>query len=239
MGSLVLTAPPKSVFLYFFHNSQITNKHDSLSVHHPTKALLTTYRFARKQGKNAIYIPRGGASEDAEVGIKQLAIEINDYFSRLCTTCDKHQIAVLVPSGTGTTAYFLQKHLHLLSQDQPFSYQVYTTPAATTGNVLLDDINRLFQPKCREHMPRILETSNLIRFAEPKRELLSVYRLLKDNKGVEIDIIYGAKMWKAMFEHWNELVENYKHIMYVHTGGTSGNATQLLRYADLGIGTNG
>lgn len=60
-----------------------------------------------------LYIPEGGYAKEAEYGIKLLAEEINEWIQL------QHgdNFKIFLPSGTGTTALFLQKYL---------DYPVYT-----------------------------------------------------------------------------------------------------------------
>ena len=57
--------------------------------------------------KDELFISEGGAVKEAQYGIKILADEINEW--KIANKIKS--IKVFLPSGTGTTALFLQKYL--------------------------------------------------------------------------------------------------------------------------------
>lgn len=64
------------------------------------------------------------------------------------------------------------------------------------------------------------------RFAQPDPMLLDTYRRLKD-AGIEFDLIYAPVMWRALIEAVSQIEGE---VLYVHSGGVSGNETMLARY---------
>ena len=154
--------------------------------------------------KDSFLIHQGGAIKEARDGLEVLAQEIlnaNIAVKSLAT-----------PSGTGTTALFLALALP--------TFKIYTTPCV--GNVeylkqqmlaLCDIPNNLI----------ILEPKKKYHFAKPYKEFLQIQKkLLK--AGIEFDLLYAPSMWEALLEQTSET------ILYIHSGGVSGNESMLKRY---------
>jgi len=149
-------------------------------------------------------IDQGGAIKDALSGIKVLANEIED--------ADLEIDAIATPSGTGTTALYLALALP--------QYKIYTTPAIGDKNYLIEQMSAL------EKIPTnliILEDKKKYHFAKLYPEFLEIYKKTKD-AGIEFDLLYAPAMWKTLLEQTNEKV------LYIHSGGVSGNSSMLKRY---------
>ena len=172
-----------------------------------------------------LYLPQGGADPIARHGIQQLACEIQ-HWQQACSIehqygIKKHpgikKLHVISPSGTGTTAFYLA---HALRQ---FNINVLTT-ASVGGSAYLRR-----QMHCLGEMPdnlRILDNSKTYHFAKPYPEFLAIYQELK-TAGIEFDLIYASKMWLTLLQHIDNIEGS---ILYVHSGGLSGNASMLARY---------
>lgn len=152
---------------------------------------------------------QGGADKSAKLGVEQLAQEIRE--SAL------HVRSIATPSGTGTTALYLALSLP--------EYKVYTTPAIGDKNYLLEQMSAL------ETVPDnliILESEKKYHFAKPYKEFIELYQKLKSG-GVEFDLVYAPKLWKMILEQTDE------EILYIHSGGTTGNASMFERYQYKGL----
>lgn len=115
---------------------------------------------------------------------------------------------------------------------------------------------------CREeHLPKILEpitkyaSKKKFIFGEPCKELWDTYCEMKEQHDVHIDLLYGAPAWNILLQHISKLQQeivfsnndnedNYeqttspidgRRIMYVHSGGLEGIASQMTRYVHKGI----
>lgn len=161
------------------------------------------------RSKQSIFIPQGGADPQAEAGVQRLAEEIEAF--RLLQGWDRFYVAT--PSGTGTTAYYLARHLPEIT--------VLTTPLVGDEAYLKEQMLRLGAIPSNL---RILETSKRYRFAKPYSEFYEIWHELCDG-GVLFDLIYAPKLW-----HCLDAVSWDAPVLYVHSGGTSGNATMLERY---------
>lgn len=153
-------------------------------------------------------IDQGGAVEEAKSGLEVLAQEIRD-----AVEAKKLDFkAVATPSGTGTTALFLALALP--------EYTVYTTPCVGDVSYLKAQMQALHV------IPSnliILEPKKKYHFAKLYREFYDIYlELLKS--GIEFDLLYSPSMWLALLEQTKE------KILYIHSGGVTGNESMLKRY---------
>ena len=164
---------------------------------------------------NTLLIRQGGADEYARDGLRMLSEELAQY------TADnklKDPIAVM-SSGTGTSAGYLADYL-------PF--ECLTVPCVADGSFLDAEFDRLGVSK----KPTVIETADKIAFASPHPKLLSTYRELL-SCGIEFDLIYDAKCWLAVSENLDYF--EGRDVIFVHSGGTLGNETQLERYRYKGL----
>ena len=115
---------------------------------------------------------------------------------------------------------------------------------------------------CREeHLPKILEpiskyaTKKKFIFGEPCKELWDTYCEMKEQHDIHIDLLYGAPAWNILLQHISKLQQDIvfsnndnedneeentspidgRRIMYVHSGGLEGIASQMTRYVHKGI----
>ncbi len=154
-------------------------------------------------------IDQGGAVKEAKIGLEVLAQEIREYNSDIKS--------LATPSGTGTTALYLALALP--------EYRVYTTPCVGDSEYLKEQMQALHE--IPENLI-ILEPKKKYHFAKPYPEFLEIYQnLLKS--GIEFDLLYAPGMWKALLEQTQE------KIMYIHSGGVTGNESMLKRYEKKGM----
>ena len=152
-------------------------------------------------------IDQGGAVTEAKSGLKVLADEIR------IQSKEHHFDAIATPSGTGTTAMFLALELP--------EYKIYTVPC------IGDDIYLKEQMIAIGDIPEnlcILTPKRKYHFAKPYKEFLDIYTKTKKS-GVEFDLLYAPSMWINLLEQTDE------KILYVHSGGVSGNGSMLERYS--------
>ena len=60
-----------------------------------------------------------------------------------------------------------------------------------------------------EVLPKIIDTEKKYRFAEPYSDLKKLYCLFR-RKGLELDLIYAPKLWKAVFENWSYFADKVR-----------------------------
>ncbi len=152
----------------------------------------------------AFVVHQGGAVKEAREGLAVLAKEIID---------SKLEVKSLAtPSGTGTTALFLALTLP--------EFKVYTTPCVGDVAYLKEQMSALAD------IPKnliILEPKKKYHFAKPYKEFVDIWKkTLKE--GIEFDLLYAPAMWSALLEQTDE------DILYIHSGGVSGNESMMQRY---------
>ncbi|WP_297441351.1 pyridoxal-phosphate dependent enzyme [Sulfurimonas sp.] len=154
-------------------------------------------------------IDQGGADAQAREGLEVLAQEIRE---------QKPDVSALAtPSGTGTTALFLALSLP--------EYKIYTIPCIGDATYLKEQMRSLAT------IPNnliILEPKKKYHFAKPYKDFLDIYKKLQ-NTGIEFDLLYASSMWQEL------LAQTDENIMYIHSGGVSGNESMLKRYSQKNI----
>lgn len=159
--------------------------------------------------EKTLVLDQGGADKLAQRGLELLAKEIED--------SSLHVKSIAVPSGTGTTALYLALAL------SP-EYTVYTVACIGSSDYLKEQMQSLH--KIPDNLV-ILEASRKYHFAKPYPEFYQMYSKLLDT-GVEFDLLYAPLMWKTLLEY------DMEEIMYIHSGGVSGNKSMLERYKTKG-----
>jgi 1-aminocyclopropane-1-carboxylate deaminase/D-cysteine desulfhydrase-like pyridoxal-dependent ACC family enzyme len=152
-------------------------------------------------------IDQGGAISAAKEGLEVLAVELREQLKE-----HTHIKALATPSGTGTTALFLALALP--------EYKVYTTPSIGDSSYLKEQMQALH--KLPSNLT-ILEPKKKYHFAKPYKEFYAIYKKLLKS-GVEFDLLYAPSMWQSLLEQTDE------DILYIHSGGVSGNSSMLERY---------
>ena len=151
-------------------------------------------------------VDQGGAVLEAKVGLEELASEI------IKQNPDAQALAT--PSGTGTTALFLAMSLP--------KFTVYTTPCVGDVEYLKTQMLSL----CVE-LPKnliILKPKKKYHFAKLYEEFYKMYNKTLE-AGIEFDLLYAPCMWESLLEQTEEKV------LYIHSGGVTGNSSMLQRYA--------
>ena len=192
----------------FFYSKELGMKHIELE-EELYKEFISSLRL--NLDENTFIIDQGGATEEAKIGLEVLAQEIRE------ANIDVKSLAT--PSGTGTTALFLALGLP--------EFKVYTTPCVGNAEYLKEQMSALHE------IPDnliILEPEKKYHFAKPYPEFLTLYQNLLEN-GIEFDLLYAPGMWKALLEQTKE------EVLYIHSGGVTGNKSMLKRYEQKGITT--
>ena len=154
-------------------------------------------------------IEQGGAVREAKKGLEILAQEIRAQ--------NPNVNAIATPSGTGTTALFLALALP--------EYRVYTTPSVGDEEYLKEQMSALAE------MPNnlvILKPQKKYHFAKPYKEFITIYKKLLE-EGIEFDLLYAPSLWQCLLQETDE------KILYIHSGGVSGNESMLMRYSQKGF----
>jgi len=121
---------------------------------------------------------------------------------------------IYLPSGTGTTALFLQKNL-------PF--RVFT--CSTVGND--EYLKEQFEEIGKDNFPAILSSQKKYHYGKLYRELYELWLELKKDMGITFDLMYDPVGWQKFLLHIDEIEGTP---IYIHQGGVIGNGAMLERY---------
>ncbi|QKJ27750.1 1-aminocyclopropane-1-carboxylate deaminase [Aliarcobacter cibarius] len=164
--------------------------------------------------KDELFIIEGGAVKEAKYGLEILANEIKTWAKE--NKIDK--LKIFLPSGTGTTALYLQQYL-------PF--EVLTCSCVGDDDYLKKQFDML---EIKNH-PTILKKTKKYHFGKLYREFYFKHLELFEQTNIEFDLLYDSLGW-IVFEDY---VNNFEHkkeytFLYIHQGGLLGNKTMLERY---------
>ncbi|MCK4875443.1 MAG: 1-aminocyclopropane-1-carboxylate deaminase [Sulfurimonas sp.] len=190
----------------YFHSLELGMQHVEIE-HELYRDFIASLRV--NLDDTTFLIDQGGAVEQAKEGLEVLAEEIR------ASELDVKSLAT--PSGTGTTALFLALALP--------EYKIYTTPCVGDVVYLKEQMGALHT------IPNnlvILEPEKKYHFAKPYPEFLHVQKKLLD-AGIKFDLLYAPGLWKCLLEQTDE------EIMYIHSGGVTGNESMLARYKQKGL----
>ncbi|KAH7492630.1 uncharacterized protein KRP23_1534 [Phytophthora ramorum] len=174
-------------------------------------------------GTRSLYVPQGAAFPEAQDGVKLLAEEINEYVE----TQDK-RFSVVLPCGTGTTALYLAQHLHP-------EIKLYAVPCVGDAAYLQLQFRQLID----EDPTLQLQTALLPQVLTPERKshfgrlwwpLHDMYHEVLQETEVDFDLVLGVASRLDGEVREEDSTGSERELMYIHTGGTSGNATMLARY---------
>lgn len=164
-------------------------------------------------GEEVLLIDEGGRQKESEFGIRLLAEEIIQWQQEQGI----EELNVFLPSGTGTTALFLQKHLP--------DNKVFTTPCVGDSEYLKIQFFQL--EKDESFHPMILSLAKKYHFGKLYRDNYKIWLKLRKQTGVEFDLLYDPLGWRVLMEHIG-LFDS--PVLYVHQGGVLGNESMLPRY---------
>lgn len=163
---------------------------------------------------DSLFIPEGGRCQYAQHGIQTLANEIIEF----CQSQGINDPLIMLPSGTGTTAIFLQSFL-------PF--QVYTCACVGTADYLRAQFSEL--DSAEMHWPTILTTTKKYHFGKLYKEFYDIWLQLQCDTQIEFDLLYDPLGWITLLEYLT-INSDDKPVIYIHQGGIVGNESMLPRY---------
>lgn len=171
------------------------------------------------ENENTLFIEEGGREQSARVGIKILAQEIKLWQQAQGIK----DLNIFLPSGTGTTALFLQKSL--FEFDSRFQAKVYTVPCV--GDSLYLKLQFIMLESNILKHPTVIKPTKKYQFGKLYRECYDIWKRLKDEMGIEFDMVYDPVGWLTLME--NRKIFN-RPTLYIHQGGLIGNESMLERY---------
>ena len=170
------------------------------------------------QKDNTLFIPEGGRCETSKYGIGLLSKEIIEFKKEN----DLKDLYIFLPSGTGTTALYLQKFLI----EQNDNSKVFTN-ACIGGKEYLKKQFFALEGNEKYH-PTVLDTKKH-HFGKLDCKMYKFWIELQKNLNIEFDLLYDPYgFWYMMeFLQKNDIT---KPVMYIHQGGIKGNISMLQRY---------
>jgi 1-aminocyclopropane-1-carboxylate deaminase/D-cysteine desulfhydrase-like pyridoxal-dependent ACC family enzyme len=168
--------------------------------------------------KNTLFIEEGGRQPEAEYGIAILAQEIMEWQKEQ----GMEELNIFLPSGTGTTALFLQKSFVGKGVAQS---TVYTCPCVGDSAYLKKQFLELEEDE--KYHPTILSLEKKHHFGKLYKENYKIWLELRKQTGVEFDLLYDPLGWRVMLVH-QEIFDT--PVLYIHQGGVLGNESMLPRY---------
>ncbi len=172
------------------------------------------------QSEDVLSIEEGGRQKEAEYGIKILAHEIIDWQREN----NIKELNIFLPSGTGTTALFLQKNI-LKRQPKGIVPMVYTCACVGDSTYLKKQFLELEEDE--KYHPRILSLEKKHHFGKLYRDNYEIWLKLQQQTGVVFDLLYDPLGWRTLLAH---LEVCKKPTLYIHQGGVLGNESMLPRY---------
>lgn len=163
---------------------------------------------------SCLFVSEGGRIAEAESGIAELAEELNLWAKQQGII----DWAVVLPSGTGTTAVFLQRHLHA---------PVYTC-ACVGGEAYLRRQFFSLVADATSH-PHIIASEQKFHFGKLKLSSYQMWLALKAQTNIEFDLLYDPMAWQVVVP-WLRQHRPSTTLVYLHQGGVGGNVTMLPRY---------
>lgn len=163
--------------------------------------------------EDTLFISEGGAVSEACFGIEILANEIISWANENKI----ENLKIFLPSGTGTTALYLQKYL-------PF--EVLT--CACVGDE--DYLKKQFDMLEKENHPTIIKAEKKYHFGKLYKEFYKIHNELLTQTNIEFDFLYDSLGWICLEKYLETLQEKDFEILYIHQGGILGNISMLERY---------
>lgn len=162
--------------------------------------------------KSDLVIEEGGRQAEAEFGINILASELEQNIKEN----DIKNPYIYLPSGTGTTALFLQKNL---------SFRVFTCSTVGDDEYLKDQFKEIQSDET--YFPTILSSQKKYHYGKLDLKLYELWKELKEDMGITFDLMYDPVGWMKFLLHVKEIEGTP---IYVHQGGVQGNESMIARY---------
>ena len=154
--------------------------------------------------ENELFIAEGGAIKEASFGIEILANEIKTWAKE--QNIEDKKLKIFLPSGTGTTALYLQKFL-------PF--EVFTCSCVGDDKYLKEQFLALEE----KNHPKILKKEKKYHFGKLYIEFYLKHLELLKQTNIEFDLLYDSLGW-IVFEEFVKNLENKDDFvfLYIHQG---------------------
>ena len=200
--------------------------------------ILTAQKHINSAYKSIVLIPQGGAWAGSEEGVQLLANELRMQAAtmRKNGTFGNKPPMLFLPSGTGTTAFYLQKHL---GQEM----KIVTVPVSGDERYLVKQMRWLSKlDESPPNFPDILRPRLRGTFADIRPEKIAIWNELKraTDSSFEFDLIYAPKIWEEISVALSErrIAQNNEDVIYYHSGGVEGNISMLGKRKSCSVFSN-
>lgn len=196
------------------------------------------HQYAETLPETSLFIPEGGRSRHARIGVYTLAKEIADYCNthkifEKNTFTKNNKVQVMLPSGTGTTALFLQTWF----KENNHPIKVLTCACVGDDTYLKKQFNQLNPDQTQ--WPTIISSRKKFHFGKLNKNHYLLWQHLLKETGIEFELLYDPIGWYCLLDYLsnndvsNSCVSNNNSTIptfYIHQGGLVGNQTMLPRY---------
>lgn len=184
------------------------------------------YKYALENGMNikeeklpnifdddTLFINEGGALKEAFFGIEILSKEIEVWVKKN----NIKKLKIFLPSGTGTTALYLQKCL---------PYEVLTCACVGDSDYLKKQFNELE----KNNHPTIIKSDKKYHFGKLYKEFYEIHKELLLQTNIEFDLLYDSLGWICLNNYLQIQKNDDFTVLYIHQGGIIGNVSMIERY---------
>ena len=245
-------------------------EHADIRSYHNTRNAVRN--AARAEGGH-YFVPQGGTWQQAEPGVAALARTVARWWRTrpgggldvpACPPEMHRGLDVVLPAGSGVTALFLARHVHLTltstdsgiiteldgGERRRADIRVYAVPVDGDAAGLVRRMEALDKNLGGNGIfPRVLEppSSHGRKFGRVAAPLLGTWRRAAE-AGVLLDLVYGAVAWGALEAcDWCPAHADLhivpgssddsqdREVLYINTGGHEGLEAQLRRYVRAGL----
>ncbi|QIR14411.1 1-aminocyclopropane-1-carboxylate deaminase/D-cysteine desulfhydrase [Shewanella aestuarii] len=173
--------------------------------------------------QEVLFIPEGGRCEYAKTGVAILASEIINW----AIEYDIDKLTVFLPSGTGTTALYLQQSINEKC-DQHLDIKVMTCSTVGGDDYLVSQFRRLSSTiSC---FPEIVTDGNKYHFGKLYLNLFELWQEVLATTGITFDLLYDPIGLAVLKHQLQTRALLGREVLYIHQGGLLGNVTMLPRY---------
>lgn len=174
------------------------------------------------------FIKQGGANDKSELGLSYLGKELVEQTIR--TIENKNKYVIILPAGTGTTALYLGKYI---ANSNSNIEKIVPIPCIGGSRVLRNQMEKLD--------PLFMKNNTIFHFLEEggyckhpfafcNKKDFEMWQLLCSFE-LDIDLIYAPRTFRALKKSFDSITRNGSLFpIYLHTGGTEGNISQVEKY---------
>lgn len=212
----------------------------------------------------SLWIPQGGACGIAMRGSDALASEIIDYWTAngrgmplavcvpggTCTTAlllhrsirgvlERRRAGGKETGEGGPSLDIRVVVVPCVGDDEYATRQMQSLDRSVGGKGRIEDMPWILRPRTDIEYGSARRRSNgYFTFGEPAKAILQCFDEMNEH-GLFLDLLYGAPAFSLLLQHWTSRASDCpiagRQVMYVHSGGLEGIASQLTRYKHKGL----